>query len=389
MVSDTVTRPGIPGSGIVGRPMGIGRPRSDTGAGGSAWLGLARSGATLAGALSPTSGMRLAWRELSHKLAAYDRFRAAGGMVARGAAEAPLAEAVRAALDLEPGVAPWVVEGLAFARAEAAWAAFERGGPGGFLSGPDAAGIPPAALLPLHTGLGMSLARRALDGLGSRPDDAELGRALARFTALCRAHARPEYLEAALEAVGLVARTLHPHLLERLAGAAGEVASEEGLEELLRHGAGRGLYFSPAHVLPVLDPAVRALRAAWREGDDDARRNGVAGVAWALTLVNLHDPEVVAGVLEGAEAAGIDRSAFAHGVASAVTLRTDVVGRDPDLDAFLAHRPACGGCHRADLWERWVRRPAEEAAARAHAELRRRGALGTIFRVSGGGASHD
>lgn len=364
---------------------------------GSAWLGLARSGATLAGAVSPTPGLRLAWRELAHKLTAYDRFRSAEGKVPRASAEVRLAEAVRSALDLDPGQAPWVVEGLAFARAERAW---EEGEPRGFLSGPlhgsTTAGLPPAALLPLHTGLGLSLARRTLAGLGSRPERAELGRALARFVALCRANARPGYLEATLEAVGLVARTLHPHLLARLAraargaSAAGGLGAEPGLEELVWHGAGRGLYFSPAHVLPVFGAAGRALRSAWWEPDTLAgRRNGAAGVAWALTLVNFHDPEVVAGVLDGTEGAGIDPGAFAHGVASAVVLRTHVVGRDRDLEAFLTYRPASGPCRRAELWERRVRRPAEEALKRLHPELRERGAPGRIFRVFRGGTSHE
>lgn len=364
-----------------------------------AMLSLARSGAGLTAAVAPTPGMRLAWRELANKLAAYELYRSAEECLPPGAAGAPLAETARAALALGPRRSPWVLEGLAFARAEAAAGSFHQAGggppgdpgPGGLLNGPAAGELPAAALLPLHTGAGLSWARRALAGLGSAPPDAELARALGRFAARCRAHSRPGYLEAALEAVGLVARTLYPHLVERLARAArtADGGAEVDLEGLLWHGAGRGLYFTPAHVLPVFDPAGRALRAAANEPEDrSGRANAVAGVAWAITLVNLHDPEVLAGLLDGLDGldgigeAGAAAEAFADGVASALVLRLDVTGRDPDLEAFLAYRPACGACRRAALWERLVRRPAERALAHRHPELRRRGALGELFRVN-------
>lgn len=353
----------------------------------SAWLSLARSGAGLTAAVAPTPGMRLAWRELANKLAAYELFRSAEELLPRSVAGAPLAEAVRAAFALGPRRAPWVLEGLAYARAQAAWQSPGEHGPEGLLTGSGSAELPAAALLPLHTGAGLSLARRALAGLGNAPADAELARALAHFTALCRANVRPGYLGAALEAVGLVARTLYPHLVTRLARAARTLEAGSGsLEAFLWHGAGRGLYFAPVHVLPIFDPAGRAFRAASSEpGEPSARANAAAGVAWALTLVNLHDPEVLAGVLAGIEDARIDPGAFTHGVASAAALRYDTVGRDPDLEVFLRYRPACASCRRATLWDRLVRRPVEEALRHRHGELRARGALGELFRVPGPG----
>ncbi|HSM51576.1 MAG TPA: hypothetical protein VLA75_09260, partial [Thermoanaerobaculia bacterium] len=350
----------------------------------SAWLSLARSGAGLTAAVAPTPGMRLAWRELANKLAAYELYRSAEECLPRGVAGGPLADAARSALALGPRRSPWVLEGIAFARAETvAGSISEAGsvpaeaGSGGLLTGSAAGELPAASLLPLHTGAGLAWARRALAGLGSAPADGELARALERFVAFCRAHARPGYLEASLEAVGLVARTLYPHLVARLARAARGIDAGADLEALLWHGAGRGLYFTPAHVLPVFDPALRALRAAASEPEDGSgRANAVAGVAWAITLVNLHDPEVLAGLLDGLGGIapeGAAPEAFADGVASALVLRFDVTGRDPELEAFLAYRPACGACRRAALWERLVRRPAERALARRHPELRGRG----------------
>jgi hypothetical protein len=112
-------------------------------------------------------------------------------------------------------------------------------------------------------------------------------------------------------------------------------------------------------------------------------------VAWALALVNLHDPEVLAAVLDGLDDARADPEAFADGVASALALRFDVTGRDADLEAFLAYRPACGACRRAALWERLVRRPAERALARRQPDLRDRGALGELFRVPEPGRAPD
>jgi hypothetical protein len=232
--------------------------------------------------------------------------------------------------------------------------------------------LPALAVVPFHTGAGLSFAGRLLATDGTRsPAD------LARWIALWEENARPGYGGIAVEALGLVARNLYPYLLPRL----GELlrAIDPGLAEYLWHGAGRGLYFAPTHALPHSGALSRAFEKARREPPDESgRRNATAGLAWALTLVNLREPEILAGVLRrhGGEIGSAE--AFANGVASAVVVWYDIVGLDSHLDAFLAHRP--DGPAPAALWRDLVVRPCEEVLQHTYPQLRQGGGLASLFR---------
>jgi hypothetical protein len=215
---------------------------------------------------------------------------------------------------------------------------------------------PPASRgLARWTGWGLAAATRTVESWGHHGD---LAGSLSRFAALCREAAPPELAGAAFEGLGLAVRTLRP---ER----AGEIDRllPPDLQGLFWHGLGRGLYFAPSNAVPWGDPSGRTLRKALAEpAHRRGRRNAVAGLAWAMTLVDLRHPEIVDAFLVRCAERLAEPDAWSHGVAGAVTLWSQHAGRDPLLERFLSH------CAASPAWETLVRVPAE--AALRHAPTR-------------------
>lgn len=276
----------------------------------------------------PRGAGRLRARELQNKLEVFDAFHHAEahlgllpGSPGRGRSWHDVLARLAA---WPPHPALFALEGLGHALAGARGLA-----PDGLLAGLDREGVPPSRWIPLHTGLGLALAGSTPWTLlaGRRLDDA-----LERFIGLCHHHARPGYARAVFEALGFVGRTLHPGAVARLDGS----LSRE-LKAFFWHGVGRGLYFSPENAVPGRSPA--AVAAAWREPPHElGRRNALAGVAWAATLVNLRHPEVVESLFDRSFGALDDpaREAALGGAASAAFVWADVYGEShPLLTAFL------------------------------------------------------
>jgi hypothetical protein len=354
---------------------------------------LRRSAATLAAA-SPRPRGRLRWRELGNKLEAFEIFRRAE-MQARAADRAgravPLSALVERAGDLVPYRRVWTLEGLGYGHAEgrasrAAYAAdaahaARHPEPRSRLRA-GASGLPAASLIALHCGIGLSLARRLL-AASARAPAAELRRGLATYVADCRELALPGHAAALLEALGFIARL-------RLARRAGEVARElarldDEAHACFWHGLGRALYFLPRHALPWPGTARRLFAALMREAPaGEGRENALAGLAWAVTLVNLRHPQVLEDLLASQAPWVAAAPGFAHGIASAVFVWHDCAPEDPYLAEWRRHRPDPAGGELARRWERQVSGPAEHALARAARGpecSRHLRDLGELFRV--------
>lgn len=304
---------------------------------------LRQSAVTVQAALPGEAGAD--WRELANKLEAFGLFQQAPLWVGIApGADLPLEEQLRRASALGGYRSVWAAEGLGYANAESVWGAGRA--PGRLLGTSGLRG----AFLPLHTGAALSFAGRLL-----ATEEARTQEGVARWLTLWEGSTRAGYAGLAAEALGLVARNLYLHLVGRLAGIL--AALDPVLAEYFWHGVGRGLYFAPTHALPNSGSHRRAFEKAWREPPDEAGgRNATAGLAWALTLVNLRHPEILAGVLRRPGDVG-SAEAFANGVASAVVVWHEIVGRDAQLEAFLAYRdPVPGG-----LWGDLVAGPGEEA----------------------------
>jgi len=350
------------------------------------------------------------WQELRNTMHALERFWAAprpfrGGKTGEtGAspeeAERELVRRLAAADEEDPWDAIWLREGLGFRWSEAAW---------------DAGRSPRATLpeirwrLPLHTGMGLSLALRTLapltlprTGRAARTADGDeraLERAVERFETLCRDGSRAGCSGAAFEALGLVAWMLHPGRVTAIDRLLGE--REPPWRQSFWHGVGRGLYLTPAGSLPRMRPAVHALRSARRQAPEGAaRQNAVAGVGWVLALVNVRHPRVVAGaLLDAASDAGV-LDALADGVARATVVWADAFGAvdadgsaapDGTLDAFLACRAdgvpigqndgAEAGARAAELWRDRVAPRCRRALDTWLVDGRLRDHFGGLFRA--------
>jgi hypothetical protein len=303
------------------------------------------------------------WRELENKLHAFEWFRCAGACLGLdAAAPAPLARpAARADALPDAYTGLWAMEGLGYAGARAAAGAVATDG------------VPARSVVPLSTGAALAAAELLLAGGADRER-------VRRWLARCRDAAVPGFPELAAEALGLVARTLDPWRLPRLDELL--AAADPALAEYLWHGAGRGLYFAPMHLLPWSGGCRRAFAKARSEPPHAAgRRNATAGLAWALTLVNVRSPEVAEACLGGCgEEAGAEE-AVANGASSALLVWRQWAGADRLLDGFLAHRPAAAG--RALRWRRRVVEPCRAALAASPVDLLGAGRLAALFRCQG------
>ena len=286
--------------------------------------GVARQ-TVLLGRLLPSRSSAVKARELGNQLEVFETFHGAESIVGLRR-DLPVAAHLRRLRRLPVFTALWVAEGLAYSRSpdELDLEALQAG-------------------IPLHTGMGMRLAREALRDL-ERGDDRRLG----RLPEEARKRSRPGYGRLTFEPLGFVARTLHPGRTSDIDRRLERSAPE--LRAWLWHGVGRGLYFSPTG-----DPLVQARSAA---PDEVGRRNATAGAAWALTLVNLRHPEVVAAFLAGLDHRAETEHAVVNGITSAALLWLDGHGLDPTLTAFL-DPPAPD---RA--WTSWVTDPFERARER-------------------------
>ncbi|HYL05865.1 MAG TPA: hypothetical protein VE075_07485 [Thermoanaerobaculia bacterium] len=335
-------------------------------------LGALRSATELA-ATSPGPDWRLRWRELGNKLEAFESFRRAEQQ-ARGAGRGlSLAALVEHACPLAGGRTVWMLEGLAYGYAECQWALGAPREPLGWL-----AGLPAGSLIALHCGAGLSLARHRLAGSARLPP-AVLRRGMADHLAACRELAWPGHAPALLEAMGFIARLRFARRAREVADALARL--DEEAHACFWHGWGRALYFLPSHALPSTGGSGKLLLAVRGAPAGECRDNALAGLALALTLVNLRHPQVLAELLHrrGGEL-GVEDPAFAHGVGSAILVWHDCVPDDPWLARWRGYRPVLAGSELAWLWERQVSGPAETALAGEGGRVPIGEGLGDLFR---------
>ena len=225
----------------------------------------------------------------------------------------------------------------------------------GLLADPE---LPETAMVPMHAGLGLSLAMDALDTQGLSPSADELEGALTGFIEGCRAHSRPGWAESAIEGLGLAVRTTHPHLRNPVSEVLGQM--DPTAQYLFWHGLGRSLYFLPKHFLSIGNSHERALESAVREAPTpECRRNAVAGLVWAVTLVNIKSPEIVEAFLRKAAPLRMPE-AFTNGVISALMVWKHMV---PDGDHTLTpylRSVSPSGIH-GGRWHDLIAEPARQA----------------------------
>lgn len=280
----------------------------------------------------------------------------------------PLEILVRRALDLRHQQRIFALEGVGHH--------YTRSAPGrlsGLLQDPS---LPDCAMVSLHAGMGTSFAASTLSKLGGDPSRSMLRDALTRFFALCRANARAGWYENAIEPLGLSVRTLHPHLLARVGNAVGEIDADA--RRLYWHGVGRSLYFVPMNFMTYGGSHERALRAAIDETPTvEDRRNAVAGLVWAVTLVNISHPTVLKNLLRAADPIRMPL-AVRNGIVSALIVWKHMV---PEDTAYLPQyaEAALGTAADVTRWNDFVATPAREALIEVFPALVKQHRIASVF----------
>jgi len=268
--------------------------------------------------------------------------------------------------------AVWLVEGLG---EEYANRHSSKTMPCGLLTSGQASALPEKSLLMMHAGMGISFARHTMARLTPYSPDPEIAAALERFVSLVRANAREGYEGPAFESLGLVTRTWYPRLVAIL--DRGLWRLDPLALEYFWHGVGRAIYFSPLYLLP----GRTAFQGIAREAPHRlAYLNGMAGAAWAFTLVNIRQPAILLNLLRNYSVPPAADDAFTNGLISAVMMATDPLPADPYASALCHGDPQTADEALAQTWDRLVRRPCKTAVEKYFPVLKKHHSLSEVFR---------
>ncbi len=325
--------------------------------------------------LAPWRETRRGLQEFENKLEAFNLFVHVDSVLANTSqGEVYLPELIGKAEALEPYRAVWATEGLGYYLATRI---SEQGEAPRNLLNDRREDLPARSLAALHAGMGLAIANRLMKTIRPRSHESEIRRVLDQFVMVCRENSRADYVGAAYESLGLVTRNLYPQMIPQLDQELGKI--DEDLVGYFWHGVGRGIYFAPTNFLPDGNSG-RAVKMTCQEPPHElGRRNALAGLAWAITLVNIRHPEILESFLKHHGHQLGDRDAFINGVSSSVMIWRDSTVDDPSLEAFCNYQPDSSDRTLVERWEEMVRRPCLRALEHVYPALKARRRLGEVF----------
>lgn len=209
----------------------------------------------------------------------------------------------------------------------------------------DALSVPAKNLIPLHTGMGLALAEVSLNRHNAPENLADA------FVRLCMSNSRHEYWPAAVEALGLVVRNLRFDWIAPLDQLFS--SGHDDLRAYFWHGIGRGHYFAILNSLPCWNAPGQGFEMCLQAPHELGRFNAISGFAWAMTLVNLRYPEIIAAWLEHYSAM-ITSDAVANGIFSALLVWALSAPDDDLIRALGQHWPTHGNSSFLHVWETQV-----------------------------------
>src|SRR4029077_19677439 len=166
--------------------------------------------------------------------------------------------------------------------------------PHGLMATGETPEIPRTSLVPLHAGMGLAVAESVFEMADH--ESCVDGSAFAEFLELCHGNCSAGYDEVLFEAFGLAAHTLHPHLISTISATLSGYRPD--LLGYFWHGVGRAAYFSPTEFLTFWSQTRGNFWRCIRDTPHEvAKQNVIAGFAWALALVNIRHPAIVAAFL--------------------------------------------------------------------------------------------
>jgi len=308
--------------------------------------------------LLPVAENRVPWRELQNKFEVFRLFEYADSVLAHGEGLTweRLPYCVALARQLDPYQSLWIIEGLGHHYSECNLLSAQSKG---LFALPDEFDLDTRCLIPLHAGMGLSLATRSLSHLNGESPASRIREAIRQFLVLCDRHGRRGYTAAAVEALGLVAYQFHLSLLEKIDNELQEIAPRA--VGYFWHGVGRALYFDPANILPTT-ASIGSLKISQKLPPHEVGRgNAMAGLAWAIALVNLRHPEVLERFLELHGHWLPNRLAFSDGVTAALTIWEEFCGPGPLERAPFRDGKNCRKNQTSQLWQEPVCPPYKSA----------------------------
>jgi hypothetical protein len=321
--------------------------------------------------LLPGDNLRLYLDSLRNTLTVIDLVNRASSMLALPPGPIDLRQALAQAHTFGEYAPLWLVEGLGEAYADQNWSTTVPSG--GLLALGPGAELPERSLLMMHAGMGLSLARHLIPPLTPVTSKAEIATTLQRFLDLVRANSRLAFEGPAFESLGLVVRTWYQAMVPTIDEALWAL-DREALDYFW-HGVGRAAYFTG------LLPGANVFESLRAEAPHElALLNATAGAAWAFSLVNIKQPELVVHLIETDGRRLSANGAFTNGLISALLMANDTLPGDPYTTALWAYRPQCDCCALIETWNRLVARPCRIATETWFPVLRESHRLGEVFR---------
>lgn len=274
-------------------------------------------------------------QELQNKLEAYSLFEHVDHALSlNSSGKLSLPHLIERCTRLDSYSSVWASEGVGHYFAESHFVDNRR--PQAIMSKPASLGVSRTRLVPLNAGLGLGLAEWILEKADRKHRiDCQT---LSEFVEACRDNCSPGYEEVGFEALGLAAVTLHPHLLSTI----DKILSQHypDILDYFWHGVGRALYFSPIHLFPLCQQPWHGFELCRRIAPHAiGRQNAAAGFMWALTLVNIRHPEIVADFLKREAANALEPKALVNGLCSALLVWRDIQPDERQVNEFVRYQP--------------------------------------------------
>jgi hypothetical protein len=247
----------------------------------------------------------------------------------------------------------------------------------GILMDDQAAHMPVKSLTMMHAGLGLMLAESLLKQLTPDSSHKEVARVLRSFIKLCENNSREGYVGCALESLGLVTRCFNFPLVSLVQHVLADV--DPIAWEFFWRGAGRALYFSPAHMVqPLYSPWIAAEQEAPNER---AWKILKAGISWPTNIVNMRHPAIFEDLIKLRGAAEENQYTIAHGVAASTTMAMDITPHHPLVKEYLAYVPQSTDTKVRDLWKKLVHDQVDKAMHVYQPLFHKHKMMDQVFRV--------
>lgn len=327
---------------------------------------------------SSAESVRLAWQELKNNYEVFNLVKNVGSLlnIPSEGKDFNLGQLIEAAYALGAYPDLWAVEGLGHDYTMTFFPLWGKGQPvRGILTDERARALPAKSLTMMHAGLGLAFAEQLLSRITPYSPAADIRCVLHEFIQLVNDNSRKGYEGAAYESLGLVTAFWHPQMVKVVERHMWEVEPEA--VSYFWHGVGRGFYFLPIFFVPgLLSPWLAIEREAPHEL---ARLNMIAGLAWATTIVNVRQPQIMENFLKYQGDQVSKTPAFSDGVISSLIMGMDITPNDVYIKQFSQYQPNQSDQRVVKLWNDLVGRPANDALQHIYPALREHELLGEVF----------